>query len=567
MDYNNVSDTPQQRPRLTSRGSSASIRRSTSRLRTLASPASAFGTPRVHSSTKLDSDPGPPSIDVSLDNTLPRDYFLQDILSVLKQLRIFKWRKISKDDYHLIRIDRISGALTNCVYKVTYKDYYPLLLRLYGDVENIIDRQTELDTLRRLSQKNIGPRLLGCFHNGRFEEFLNNSITLNKYHIRDAKISRMIARRMKELHKGISLTNDERFKGPKVWILIEKWIKIIDNFVEGTTEREQQEVFFLNWEQFKALIGNYKTWLFNQYLNQNINDLLTFCHNDTQYGNILFYDKSQRVKLEDEDDITMLNLNSSIDELSIDSSATSSLKDELKPIVTDLNFPFDTRLTVIDFEYAGANLPAYDITNHFMEWMNDYHDAANSYKTDESKYPTKEQRLNLLNSYVKYVPGSSTPSLGPMYKLDMKPSSNNGSATPTVSILPTDLPPEVTKLYNETIIWRASCSIFWSLWGILSKGSLTDKIPDIKTEAETKFEYGPNGEQYTITEIPPDSTTSNIDVEDNNIDDDFDYLKYSNGKIAVAIGDLIQFGLLQLDDIDINYQQKIKSLDCQMIFK
>ncbi|GMF00666.1 unnamed protein product [Ambrosiozyma monospora] len=142
-------------------------------------------------------------VKASLDNSLPSDYFKQDILSVLQALRIPKWRKIqaTPENISLITLERISGAMTNSIYKVTYKNYYPLLLRLYGDnLDDIIDRENELLMLHRLSLRNIGPKLLGCFTNGRFEEFLNNSITLNKEQIKDKRISRMIARRMKELH-------------------------------------------------------------------------------------------------------------------------------------------------------------------------------------------------------------------------------------------------------------------------------------------------------------------------------------------------------------------------------
>lgn len=557
-----ASQTPSQtqRPRLSSRTSSfnASLRRTPRR------HASGSASPHHSHSPKLYRDhETTPSVDASLDNTLPKDYLVQDTLAIIKKLHIFKWRKIAKDDYNLVHLERISGALTNCIYKVTYKDYYPLLLRLYGDVENIIDRETELNTLTRLSQRNIGPRLLGCFANGRFEEFLNNSITLNKYHIRESRISRMIARRMKELHQGVSLTPQERTQGPKSWILIEKWIALIDEYVFGTSDEDQTEVFFLNWPQFKALTLAYKTWLFNQHANSNLTDLLRFCHNDTQYGNLLFYDKSQRIPFEEDDEITALNLNTEVDDLTIKSSQISindSSTDQL-PIITDLDFPYDTRLTVIDFEYAGANLPAYDLTNHFSEWMYDYHDAENSYKTDESKYPNREERLNLLNSYVKYVPGSTTPSLGPMSKLQMK---SPGLKPSRVTIHPNDLPPKVTKLYNETIMWRGTCSIFWALWGILSKGSITNEI---KEQELPKHEDGPNGEKYVITETLPTSADDSDEVLQGNIDDEFDHLKYTNGKLAVAIGDFIQFGLIQLDEIPLEHQKKVKFLDCEMIFQ
>lgn len=583
-------------PRLTSRTSSSSTLRRRRR-------GSASLSPRH--SPRVSSAHGVPAVDASLDATLPREYFLQDILTVLRQLRIPRWRKIPQEDYAQVCLERISGALTNCIYKVTYKAHHPLLLRLYGDVENIIDRETELEILTRLSLKNIGPRLLGCFSNGRFEEFLNNSITLSKAHIREPRISRMIARRMKELHRGVSLTAAERAAGPKCWVLIEKWMSLIDDYVSGTTLEEQQALFFLSWEEFKKVVGAYKVWLYAQYGAENVEELLRFCHNDTQYGNLLFYDRSQRMPFEDDDEITALSLNVEEDlsartesvasvtsVASLGGMAALSLDDAPSaspatvPIVTDINFPYDTRLTVIDFEYAGANLPAYDIANHFSEWMYDYHDAERSCVTDESRFPTRAERINLLNSYVKYVPGANTPSLGPMNKLNLRsPKLGPKTGPHTVEMSPQDLPPRVARLYNETIMWRGACSLFWALWGILSKGAIVEK----KTAPGKTREFGPNGDEYTFRELADDEmcessgaagvtgaatpagTTIEEDADlapgqDSSIDDDFNHLAYSNGKIALALGDLLQFGLLALDEIPPHLQAGIKHLDCDMIF-
>ncbi|ODQ46777.1 hypothetical protein PICMEDRAFT_52637 [Pichia membranifaciens NRRL Y-2026] len=487
-------------------------------------------------------------LNVNLDNSLPLDYFKQDILSVLKALRIPKWRKISKSNYKAIHLDRISGAMTNCVYKMTYHSYYPLLLRIYGDVENIIDRNSELLTLIRLSRKNIGPKLLGCFNNGRFEEFLNNSITLNKSQLRDPKISRMIARRMKEFHYGVNLNYDEYNSGPKAWLLIERWISVVDKLIENSSAEDQKNVFILNWADSKKLIISYRDYLYSTYGNvENLKESLRFCHNDTQYGNLLFYSN----------EITSLSLSNQMDQLSLKHHPTAmSLSDSINkdtplPIVTDTNFKYDTRLTVIDFEYAGQNPPAYDITNHFSEWMYDYHDPQFNYKTDESKYPSVEERINYLNSYAQYL---------------------------------ADLPPSVTHLYNETIYWRSTSSIFWALWAIISRGSIDtasnehinnnnnnnagkSNSLDFKTP---KFEIGPNGEQYKIIVDEIETMNENESGSDDEflkptLDDEFDHQKYALGKIGIFIGDMIQFGLLKKEAIDTDRLKDIKFLDTELL--
>lgn len=583
---------------------------------------------RHFSITSLDNNT---ILNVSLDNSLPLDYFKQDVLSVLKALNIPKWKKINKSNYKLIHLDRISGAMTNCIYKVTYKNYYALLLRLYGDVENIIDRDSELLTLIRLSKKNIGPKLLGCFSNGRFEEFLNNSITLNKHQIREPKISRMIARRMKEFHYGVNLNFDEFNQGPKSWVLIEKWLKLIDDTIinSSTTTIDEKNVFIQNWKDFKKLCLVYKEWLYSFYGDfENLKDSLKFCHNDTQYGNLLFYSKSNSIPITDSSDddgdedfddeqalvddneITSLSLSNQMDQLSLKNRSNSiKLSESINknaqlPIVTDTNFKYDTRLTVIDFEYAGQNPPAYDITNHFSEWMYDYSAPNENYKTDETKYPSVEERINYLNSYIQYIPGSTTPSLIPASScsesttttatttattttttnsLNIKPVLNKSRSVVSMKLL--DLPSNVTHLYNETIYWRSTCSIFWALWAIISKGSINNTSvtnnENINLNTDTnqkatsttaKFELGPNGEKYkiiTTTEVEDDSNNDDIDSDDEfskpTLDDEFDHLQYALGKIGIFIGDMIQFGLLEKDSIDFERLKYVKYLDTELL--
>lgn len=524
-------------------------------------------------------------LNVNLDNSLPLDYFKQDILSLVKSLRIPKWRKIDKVNYKLIHLNRISGAMTNCVYKLTYSNYYPLLLRIYGDSENIIDRDSELLTLIRLSRKNIGPKLLGCFNNGRFEEFLNNSVTLNKHQIRDQKISRMIARRMKEFHHGVELTQSEINAGPKAWLIIHKWIDVIDKIIakEKPSIKDQKDVFFVTWDNYKKLVLKYENWLYKIYGDSdNLKKSLKFCHNDTQYGNLLFYSKSDALSMVDEDEtliddseISNLSLNNP-DPLSVRSTSATNINSKL-PLITDSNFQFDTRLTVIDFEYAGQNLPAYDITNHFSEWMYDYHDPLYSYRTNESKYPSVEERINFLNQYVNYIPGSTTPHFNPIVtNNNQRPTLKSSHSV--VSIKLAELPSKVVNLYNETIYWRSASSILWSLWAIISRGRISSspKSP-IPTSNQPIFENGPNGETYKITTIAnsPTSTSSSDSSQSDSdsdeeflkptLDDEFNHLKYTQGKNGIFIGDLIQFEIITLNEIDKDLHKNIKYLDTNLL--
>lgn len=125
-------------------------------------------------------------------------------------------------------IDRVSGALTNAVFFVTVGSKR-MLLRVYGvGCDQILDRKNELDWLSRLSHLNIGPKLLGIFGNGRFEEYLP-STTLTRKDIRDPLISKKIASRLFQLHSIVELYPPSSTDMLQVWKNIDQWYHSLSN--------------------------------------------------------------------------------------------------------------------------------------------------------------------------------------------------------------------------------------------------------------------------------------------------------------------------------------------------
>ncbi|KAF2461965.1 kinase-like domain-containing protein [Lineolata rhizophorae] len=274
-----------------------------------------------------------------------------------------------------ISVERLSGALTNAVYVVSPPKNLPprtesansasgetnqtpapapvkppnkLLLRIYGpQVEHLIDRDAELQILQRLARKNIGPRLLGTFKNGRFEEFFH-ARALNPADLRNPDISRQIAKRMRELHEGIELLPEERERGPYVWQNWDKWVERCEKVItyvdrktreenrrraeqaNGVPYRKREFVCGVEWTFFKETVDKYRAWLDEKYGGPDrLRDRLVFAHNDTQYGNIL------RLVPAGE-----------------------------SPLLLPANQ--HKRLIVIDFEYANANMPGLEFANHFV---------------------------------------------------------------------------------------------------------------------------------------------------------------------------------------------------------
>lgn len=487
-------------------------------------------------STSIDNDVSFPTANVILDNSLPLDFFKLDILSLTKALRISKWHKRQLNPSNLI-VNRISGALTNSIYKIEYKDSEQnlilpsLLLRIFGkNVDSIIDREAELKTLIKLSQKKIGPKLLGNFTNGRFEQFLEGYLPLDKEVIRNEVISQMIGRRMKDLHSKIALEPEDAIDSlPMSWKLIFKWLEIIEKEYLPCYAKEgidEKEIFLVDFKKFKELILSYKEWLFDKYEGGSLLPNFKFCHNDTQYGNLLLHE--------------------SFDPLDI----VVDTNNDDEALISTINRK-DFNLVVIDFEYSGCNLPAYDLVNHFSEWMADYHDEEKSYFIHDDKYPNQLQILNLIKSYVEYeftYPSSNL-------VVSSSPDINNTKASELIQF-------EIRKLYNECILWRPTVQIYWCLWGLIQNGP-----PKSSQFSELTSEQGINSTYNIVT-----SGIENLQIDENAIednvtssDDDFDYFKYIQQKSGCFMADFINFGFIKKDDIEEKYWDILKFLDTKLL--
>ena len=242
--------------------------------------------------------------------------FKNEILRLAHTLRLKGWRKVPLERGGELEIERLSGALTNAVYVVSppkdldlvqpgtdsqpkphhHRPPPKLLLRVYGpQVEHLIDRENELGILRRLARKKIGPRLLGTFTNGRFEEFFNAQ-TLTAADLRVEETSKQIAKRMRELHDGMELLEREREEGPFVWRNWDKWVDRCEEVIsyldkevlsgkKGRKElwRKRGLICGVEWPQFKATIDKYRKWLDEYYGREGVNRKLVFAHNDVCY--------------------------------------------------------------------------------------------------------------------------------------------------------------------------------------------------------------------------------------------------------------------------------------------
>lgn len=475
--------------------------------------------------TPVEFDKPVPSIQAVLDNSLPLDFFKLDLIGLIKALKIHKWHKRQLTIANML-VSRISGALTNSIYKLEYIDEQQnlrlpaLLLRVYGkNVDSIIDRELELAILIKLSAKRIGPRLLGIFINGRFEQFLEGFITLNKDQIRKPVISQILGRRMKDLHYKIDLDlKDFESTLPMSWKLIYKWLNLFETeYLQNYNDNkfDFKDFFLVDFARFKELIETYKNFLFSKYSKNSFHQNYKFCHNDTQYGNLLLHE------------------NFRIDATTEEEKETQN----------------DSHLVVIDFEYSGANFPAFDFANHFCEWMSDYNHPDSSYYIFHDNFPTEKEQLNMIQAYVEFEVQHPTTKLE-----DEKEN-------------PKDIVKyETEKLYNECVYWRPSVSIYWFLWGLIQNGQYKPP-PSLAPQnlVVTADDIGVDS-TYTISHQLESTTLEGEVVEEaiTSTDDDFNYMKYSQQKVCLVIGDLIGLGLLKKEEIDEKHWHLIKNLDTSL---
>ncbi|KAI3341040.1 kinase-like domain-containing protein [Ustulina deusta] len=490
--------------------------------------------------------------------------FKSEIIRLTHTLRLKGWRRVPLDGGDMISVERLSGALTNAVYVVTppedmmgkaeagKKNPAKLLLRVYGPhVEHIIDRENELSVLRRLARKKIGPRLLGTFANGRFEQYLN-AVTLTSEDLRDPDTSKHIAKRVRELHDGMELLQDEKDGGPAVLKNWDRWVTRVSetmSFLDAKIRagnlgsvrnaadawKERGLICGTDWPTFKAMFDRYRQYLFDRYGGSKVvREHLVFAHNDTQYGNIL------RIR-----------------------------PDDKKSPLLQPNYEHK-QLVVIDFEYCGANVRGYEFANHFTEWCYDYHDEAASFACNVSRYPTPEEQYRWIKSYVNHRPehphpSASTPIISPLATPTMAPSTPSlesptvGSSSSLVEfMLDARVPPggwkeeemrqeeqveeQIKSLIEEARLWRPICSAMWIAWGIMQA-----KIPGLHPEGSPE---GGQGSQPGVVGA--------LEEEEEGDPNDFDYLGYAQDRAMFFWGDCVALGLVKLEDLPERVRNNVK---------
>ncbi|KAL7754379.1 hypothetical protein RI367_000360 [Sorochytrium milnesiophthora] len=395
-----------------------------------------------------------------------------------------RWREVTNSDD--ISLERISGAMTNCIYVVhgppvakksatgsTVTAERRLLLRIYGvGMEEFIERDREIFCLRRLSEQGYGPQLLATFSNGRFEEFLDCT-TLTRRDIRDAQTSRGIAKQLFKLHNMVndfppspkiqpskSLSVLQGFVSPasrpdvpssrersEMWRVVAKYLRIalekVPEIVEAYPEREGRAMAV----DFRA--GGWLQQAFNhmqQYL-ENLGSPIVFAHNDLQNGNIL---------------------------------RTNDTGD----------------LILVDYEYSAYNHRGYDIANHFIEWTSDYH-GDTPHLLNQAAYPSREKQMRFIDAYMEafeerhgpqFVQGTETAWVS--IRRDVDPMTGVAPPQPPQPVTARDQARECFLVEIEK--FTLASHLMWGLWGVVREGDMLGR----REIAFDYWEYGMSRLEY-----------------------------------------------------------------------
>ncbi|KAJ5314576.1 Phenylalanyl-tRNA synthetase [Penicillium atrosanguineum] len=477
--------------------------------------------------------------------------FRTEIVRLAHTLQLRGWRKVPMESADEIEVIRLSGALTNAVYVVRPPKNLPalktenrggppvsrkpppkLLLRIYGpQVDHLIDREKELQILRRLGRKNIGPRVLGTFLNGRFEEYFD-ARPLTPKELRLPETAKQIAKRMRELHDGIELLEEEREGGPMIFKNWDKWVDRCEqvttwldkelespqNEIKAATEpwRRRGFVCGVPWAMFRKAVENYRLWLIASCGGMDeIKRLLVFAHNDTQYGNLLRMEPASE-----------------------------------SPLLLPANE--HKQLVVIDFEYSSANTPGVEFANHFTEWCYNYHDEERSWACNNRLYPTPEEQRRSVLTYLTHRPGvagggSASPAIHGRHATAITPLSlddtPDGFSSQQVQSNEEELEAKVHDLMHQIRLWRVMNSAQWVAWGIVQakapgmEEGLADVTAANNRDSKNGHDEDGNGENKEHL------VDADVDEED------FDYLAYAQDRALFFWSDLLAMNLVNPDEL------------------
>ncbi|CAI4228363.1 unnamed protein product [Auanema sp. JU1783] len=337
------------------------------------------------------------------------------------------WADVTLDKFIL---KPVTGGISNLLFLVELpKDVAVLksepsqvVLRVFCQ-ENYDQLIIESVVFTLLSERGLGPKLLGVFPGGRFEEYIP-SRPLHCDELSDPKFAKIIAPMVARVHAlDVPIT-----KQPEVISTGRDWLRKFRQTPGGqqpiimrTTETTVDKSRF---PEALTIDDLEREWDFVEKFVKSYGSPLVFSHNDLQKGNILL-----KTGYELCDDGRVL----------LDGTETSS-----DPLV------------LIDFEYSTYNYRGFDFGNHFCEYGFDYDcDSSPYYKVLEDRFKLPDHWRTYCKKYLE----ETYKTLNTEHS-DMSPHSITGN-----------LEEDLEKLVEEASIFMPISHLFWSLWSLVNAES------------------------------------------------------------------------------------------------
>ncbi|XP_078500785.1 ethanolamine kinase 2 [Lissotriton helveticus] len=272
----------------------------------------------------------------------------------------------------------ISNKLLACYVDPGMED--AVLVRVYGNMtELFVDRHNEVKSFQLLRQHGCAPDLYCTFQNGLCYEFMQGR-ALGPEEVREPRIFRLIAEEMAKYH-SISIPNGSHPKSNlchklrQLYAIVKMDIMGDDNTANLRVQANIPAMEVLEQEL---------TWM-ESYL-PTLGSPIVLCHNDLLCKNVIYNETKGHVRF-------------------------------------------------IDYEYAGYNYQAFDISNHFNEF-------AGVNEMDYRLLPSRETQLQWLKHYLK------------TYKKLRKDTSGVTEN-------------EVEELYKQVNNFSLATHFFWGFWALI----------------------------------------------------------------------------------------------------
>ncbi|VDO92218.1 unnamed protein product [Heligmosomoides polygyrus] len=295
------------------------------------------------------------------------------ILSLCADVLGGKWAEVRPES---VSITHVRGGLTNLVYLVSRPtfsasdDEQPstVLLRIQSQTDNE-KLLTELVVFTSLAESGLGPKLLGIFPGGRFEEYIP-SRHVSHHEVTDSRTCSLLARVLPRFHS----TAVPISKRPSIVNMMREWLALFEE--QGNSHVQMQTTSFqLHPNTFPPVVStndlSREIDIVEEFLNTSPSPVV-FCHNDLTSGNLLISSSKTTTP-------------SSAEEISLNCSDKETLS-----------------LNLVDFEFSAYNYRGFDLANYFCAAaiehnLRDYP----HYRIDLNKLQNRPIKVEFCKEYVR----------------------------------------------------------------------------------------------------------------------------------------------------------------------